>query len=303
MKSNFDFIKILKDKKILSFDEFNSLNSLINNFEKSIHYRRGNYIKLDMRYLYEALWGMIINVLEDNVDKQEELGVRAIFKNKNLAIKGNKKFWQINNKLTLSRILHPSSQKDILPLDKYNFLKNTYKEIHGYVHFNFENNDVFIQSHKKVRNILRVRTISFTEMIKFSHFFYYLILFLIEDICDLKFKKKPSFKEEVYSDGSKCWNAILNRDEVQSKLNNECKICNKGKLQYPNDKRYEYGPYLKCDNNNCEAKLSTNLNLKKTLNKECKNCKLNDSNIRETYSYSTNEKYYDCISCGFKELN
>ncbi len=173
--------------------------------------------------------------------------------------------------------------------DNYNKLRNN---SNTFVHYGRT-------THVEVRSKSMITKISFGEMIEFAKFFHNLIF---EVLIELKaIKSKEEFNKEIYFDEERIFNYSEERRELVKKneSNEECKLCGEGKIKYPKLKVYEFGPYLECTN--CNAKLSTNLNLKSEILKENKcdsnSCFNKESMIKETYSYKENKKYFECTRC------
>ncbi len=196
---------------------------------------------------------------------------------------------------------YPSERGYLDPIE-YNSFVNTYKKIHSYVHFQKDEKNIFGSSHShiKIRNEYKPKTVSFVEMKEISLFFFKLIKFIILQLFRINFNDNLyQFDKDLYNDGGKCWDVEYNRDKMIKTLNTKCEICGKGEIKYPDSSEYPFGPYLICNNSDCGAILSKNMNLKKELEELCSECN-KKINMKITFSYSNNQKYNECLNCGKK---
>ncbi len=265
MKTNFKEVELIKDLFNDDSEDFSNLLFLLKRFETSIHNREGHYIKLDIRYLMDWFF-------ESDVVK------KIFIKEKIIKKVASKKYVFID-------------EKDI----------DLRKKSHNLVHYNDENQI-------KVRDGAIERTIplkdkdSVSGMITYARFFHKLLKIILKNSDS---SVEWNFDEDVYANGKSSFDVLNRRNKLLDKEGDICKLCEIGKISMPEDETFPHGPYLQCTNKECKAILSTNLNLKLKIKERCRACsnKKDYSKkrwTRKTYSYNTDEKFFECLNCGFK---
>ena len=151
-----------------------------------------------------------------------------------------------------------------------------------YSHFNKE--DI-----RMILDKLRIKEPSFNDVINFLQCLFNGLKSLIQ-LNDSGYN--ISFNKNLYDDSNLMWKDNAGAKVIQTYENKQCNLCKEGKLIKPKDARYEFGPFLICDN--CEAILSKNLNLKvEDKNKKCNKCA---SPTKISFSLISNKKHHICIN-------
>ena len=171
--------------------------------------------------------------------------------------------------------------------------ENLRKLSNDLVHYN-------VDTHITIRSKSFAKTLSLDEMINFAELFYDILVVFTKNFKSPIIQK---FDKKIYEDGKHSFYSLGKDNKMLSKENSECKICDKGIIKKPKNKTFPFGPYLQCNRKECNAILSMNMNLKIKTDKTCPEC-INKGNlsfeVKRTFSYYEDKKYFECINCGYR---
>lgn len=116
------------------------------------------------------------------------------------------------------------------------------------------------------------------------------------------FEENNVFDPLPYMEGEKSWNSYPEVGELKTMENNRCQICEQGHMVRPTREPgkigLKYGPYLMCDDKNCNAILSVKLKVKKPHFQNCQICR---GDAKEVFDFKTQRRFIACndkLSCG-----
>ena len=282
----FSFIK--EFEKHLSDKELRDLARTLFNLENSIIYRRGHYIKLDIRIIHDITKHILKKyMLELPTKTQESWGIKEYLysQQRKFSIKG------------LAENLDDSVWTS--ECDKENLLK-LYNEGNNEVHYDPNKfNEVRGKSRESNYNADDMYSIAMAIL-----YIYKWIGTVIFDI-DLSFVDADT---AIFNDGSKSFHVMENREEFESLIGIPCPLCEKGTIISPENKTFTYGPYLQCNDKECGANVSKGMNFRRKTNISCETqgCVGKEgkpSKYKDTFTYKNKQRFNACIVCGKTELS
>lgn len=290
---NFKFVLLLKG--VIDDERYSHLIFFINNFEELLLNREFHYIKLEMRYLYESIWKIIENGLRSSKKIQKEFGVTDYF----LRVK-SKRYGTISKEKhkTFSDLFKDLPWRGKMEKQVYEEFSEIYKKLHQYLHYNVYTID-------SIRGSLKYSNIKIKDALNYGNFFFRILKWTMEEIYKINLDNYESdFNYETYNNYEPLMDNFIRDKNVSEIYNTNCKICNNGKIVKPKDRTFPYGPYLQCNNLECNSILDKNLKLKSEFIKDhpCpeKDCK---GNISEIYNYPNKKKYKFCSLCSYNTRN
>ncbi len=304
MKSNFNFIdELLKETKPNTRRTLRILQSVINELEGALHERVYSQNKLPFRYYSEVLTKFVYEVIYYSIEENDSYNEIMERWTSKFAHKKNKlfnmnDFTNVVFEMSLIDKVDSKAIKDFLSSINHDVhiinQSKPLKEIKAYL-----TNDVYSiepityeeylgKLRKLHKTLLLILNILFKETNK-----------MINDV---------DFIDEVYIDGRDSFNTSRKGIELSKLANNneKCLLCNGGIITYPKSNKYSNGPFLQCNNKECAAIMSINLNLKSQNEIEsCEHCveeNKGKGKIKQTISYDEESDYYkvlieQCNSC------
>ena len=290
---NFKFVHSIKNN--IEEEQFYHLIFFINNFENAILNREFHYIKLEMRYLYEAIWNLIESGLRNRPKIQKEFGVTEFFKRNK-----SKRYGTLSKEKhkTFSELFKELPWRGKMDKFVYEEFRDTYKKLHKYLHYN----EYTVEN---IRDEIRYSNITLKDAYGYGEFFFGILRWAIMQIYKIDLDGYPEeFEKKYYDNYKNLMENFIKKDGVLKIYKTNCMICDEGKIIKPIDELLPFGPYLQCDNKECNAILGQNLKLKsqKIDDEECPNEKCNGE-IKEVYNYPYKNKYKSCNKCSFNTRN
>ncbi len=264
-------------KKVKHELKLNELELISEYFEKSIFIRRNHHIKLDVRYFHDItknfLNYLIMTLIKQDFNKTLD---KNGFNEKLFLQKKNNEKKENNEKRNLkfiSKCFEVEERKIKCPKKD---LEKIHKIGNETLHFSEE-------STNKSYGIIKISNFNLEKMINIARNFFNIWKWILELFFDIEISEE--FDENIYKDGSKSIKKLWEWDDFKEWKNKKCPFCEKGKLEIPINSEFEFGPYIKCDDKDCESILSKNLNLKKYVgictDKKCKEIEKKDKSIKQ----------------------
>lgn len=300
---NFSYIedeleKTTEDKNSSVIKDLNIILSLIKKIENLIIIRNYQLSGPQLRFVHEVL----IKLFYDQIFGEEVL----LFNSNPLLNKGDIKrkveesrksrdsdSYNRASKYRLSDFTKALQHVDKITGDEYEsiskFKKLSDKNLHAVNLFNLNENIKIIN----VNNEFLIKDLDFNESIELLEMLDVVLKITLKVLFDGFNKEKNTFNKKQYDDGRKSFVVLPNREEMLENLGEECVMCGNGRISYPKNILFPNGPFLQCDNDECDSILSVNLNLKERKDGGiCGKCENDNALLKRIASYNKESKYY-----------
>lgn len=296
LNKNFEYLKNIvaeatEESQVIN--DIKVISSIIEEFEESLLQRIHSFNREHFRFIYEVTNKLIFDHIYDKtridlLDNPKDID----YKNLEECIEYNSKISNTYSGFVFSDIINSLYSKKIITNDEKDHCLDYKKQSDNALHFIDTVNIKDELKYKLINGKVIINELKYTEALLLLQHTDIVLKIILTAFYDVDLDEEYPFNINQYSDGRESFKVSKDKDKLLNFLGENCSICIvnnnnvKGRINFPKNIEFPNGPFLQCDNDECNAILSVNLNLKGRESYSCEECDSKTAMKKMTVKYN-----------------